>query len=126
VAPRIYLIVSADDPQVAAAAVARLRPSPDLCIKSPSPRAARTAELALAGRDVSTFDEPLLDAAPGEAPDDRSERSAEALRALYALEASSTLVVADSLEPEDRPLLLDDSALLRLAGAIEHSLPPAI
>jgi hypothetical protein len=118
---RTYLIVSADQPLTAKAAVARAPTAPDLCVKSPSTQAAKTADFVFAGRNVPTIDEPLL-AAQGvyESPVDLAGRYAEARRVLYELETRVALVIVDALRTvRSTALVLDDSALLRIAEWIE-------
>jgi hypothetical protein len=125
-AARNYLIVSADQPLVAAAAFQRAPTTPDLCVKSPSPAAKLTADLAFDGRYVRTIDEPLLAGRrPGESAGDFESRYADALRALYALETQLALVIFDALpRGSDNGLLLDESSLLQLAERIERAVRP--
>ena len=126
VAARNYLIVSADQPLGAAAAIQHAPTPPDLCVKSPSPAAKLTADLAFDGRYVRTIDEPLLAGRrPGESAGDFELRCADALRALYALETQLAFVIFDSLpSARDNGLLLDESSLLELAERIERTVPP--
>jgi hypothetical protein len=126
VAARNYLIVSADRPLPSAAAIRRCPTPPDLCVKSPSAEAALTASLAFDGRYVHTIDEPLLAGRrPGESAGDFQWRSADALRALYALDTHLACVIFDAL-PNVRAdwLLLDEASLLYLAEHIERAVPP--
>ena len=121
VGARTFLIVSADQPLTAMAAVAQAPAPPDLCVKSPSTRAANTADVVLAGRIVPRIDEPLL-AAHGvyESRADLAGRYAEALRVLYELETRVALVIVDAFRTiRSTALVLDDSALLRIAELIE-------
>lgn len=126
VTTRKYLIVSADQPLVAAAAIQHSPTPPDLCVKSPSHAAGLTADLAFDGRHVHTIDEPLLEGRrPGESAADFEWRCADALCALYALETQLAFVVFDALPSAlDNGLLLDESQLLQLAERIERTVPP--
>jgi hypothetical protein len=126
VAARNYLIVSADQPFVAAAAIQHSPTPPDLCVKSPSPAAGLTADLVFDGRHVRTIDEPLLEGRrPDESEADFEWRCADALRALYALETQLAFVIFDALPSAlDNGLLLDESSILELAERIERTVPP--
>jgi broad specificity phosphatase PhoE len=122
---RTYMIVSADEPVTAAAAITRAPTPPDLCVKSPSERARETAGLAFAGRYVRTIDEPLLAGrGPAESAADFAGRYAEALRVLYALDTRSAFVIFDALGAiGGTALLLDETSLLRIAEWIESEVP---
>jgi hypothetical protein len=121
----MYLFVSAMEPLVASEAVWSAAPPIDLCVAGPSDAARDAGLFACAGRPVRYVEEPLLAA---RRPDDDNvdfvARRADALRALYALDTRSALVVCDELPPNVRfPLLLDEAALLHAAEAIERHLP---
>jgi hypothetical protein len=95
-------------------------------LKSPSPAAGLTADLAFDGRHVRTVDEPLLEGRrPGESAGDFEWRCADALRALYALETQLAFVIFDSLpSARENGLFLDEESLLQLAERIERAVPP--
>lgn len=104
---RTYLFVSAPEP-LAAAEAAWSAPTPiDLCVT---------------GRVV---EEPLLATRrPHKTDIDVAGRHADALRALYALDTRSALVVWDQIAPRAQsPLLFDETWLLHTAELIERHLP---
>jgi hypothetical protein len=124
-APRSYLIVSAQDPLGAAAAVrAWAAGPPDLCVTSPSAQARGAAGLATAGTLVPTLPEPMLGGRGArESAGDFAARFATALRIVYALSATAALVVCDDLPPGwTSPVFVDDRGLLRRADVIERGL----
>jgi hypothetical protein len=120
---RTYLLVAAEEPFEAAAALSKFSAPPDLCVRSPSLQAKYTAGVAFHGRHVRTIDEPLLARRrSAESEGDYAWRCADALRALYALDAQKAFVVFDTyVDTVRRPLLLDERALLRLAEAVERA-----
>jgi hypothetical protein len=122
---RTFLFVSADEPLVAAQAVWSTPTPVDLCVMAPSVAARETVAFACAGRPVRVVEEPLLGAPrPGEGPVELEARRADALRALYALETRSALVVWDELgQGQARPMVFDEAWLLRTAEDIEQHLP---
>jgi hypothetical protein len=122
---RTYLFVSAAEP-LAAAEAAWSAPAPiDLCVTGPSRHAHDAARFACAGRSIQIIEEPLLATPfPGESGVDVTSRHAGALRALYALDTRSALVVWDEVAPPERgPLLVDEAWLVHTADFIEHHLP---
>ena len=125
-APRSYLLVTADDPSAAAAAVSVWADgSPDLCVTSPSPRAHEVAVVACAGRFVRMIDEPLLASRQSlESADDFAARYAEAMRVVLALDARAALVVCDEVPRRWRtPLFVDDEGLRQRVELTERELP---
>jgi hypothetical protein len=109
---------------VAAEAVWSTTTPIDLCVSDASIEARATGAFACAGRPVRVVDEPLLAPRPGEGTIDSALRWADALRALYALDATSALVVCHELfDGQPLPALLDDSWLLHTAEQIERHLP---
>jgi hypothetical protein len=120
---RTYLLVAAEEPYDAAAALSRLSAPPDLCVRSPSWEAHFAADVAFQGRHVRTIDEPLLARRrSGESEGDYAWRCADALRMLYALDAQKAFVIFDVyVDTGHRPLLLDERALLRLAETVERA-----
>ena len=122
---RTYLFVSAAEP-LAAAEAAWSAPAPiDLCVTGPSKHAHDAARFACAGRPIQMIEEPLLATRfPDESGVDMTARRADALRALYALDTRSALVVWDEVAPPERgPLLVDEAGLVDTADFIEHHLP---
>jgi hypothetical protein len=122
---RTYLFVSALEP-LAAAEAAWSAPTPiDLCVIGPSRAAHDAARFACAGHAVQIIEEPLLATRfPDESGIDATARHAGALRALYALDTRSTLVVLDAVAPFERsPLLVDEAWLVHTAEFIERHLP---
>ena len=122
---RTYLFVSASEPLAAAEAVGSAPTPIDLCVTGPSAAARETAALACAGHPVRVIEESLLAARrPQESNHDVASRHADALRALYALDTQSALVVWDQIAPHPgSPLLFDEAWLLRTAELIERHLP---
>ncbi len=120
---RTYLLVAAEEPFDAAAALSKFSAPPDLCVRSPSLEANYTADVAFHGRYVRMIDEPLLARRrSGESEGDYAWRCADALRALYALDARKTFVISDTyVATVRRPLLLDERALLRIAETLERA-----
>jgi hypothetical protein len=123
---RTYLLVSAESPLEARAAILRAPSAPDLCVRSPSPDARRAAEAALAGGYVRTIVEPLLARrGEGESLGDFMWRSADALRTLYAFDTRTALVVFDELPGAHGALRLEEHELLRFADELERTAPAA-
>jgi hypothetical protein len=122
---RTYLFVSASEPLAAAEAVGSAPTLIDLCVTGPSAAARETAAFACADRPVRVREESLLAARrPQESNRDVASRHADALRALYALDTQSALVVWDQIAPHPgSPLLFDEAWLLRTAELIERHLP---
>jgi hypothetical protein len=120
---RTYLLVAAEEPYEAAAALRGLSGSPNLCVRSPSWEAHFTADVAFQGRSVRTIDEPsLARRRGGESEGDYGWRCADALRVLYALDARKVFAIFDTyVDAARRPLLLDDGALLRIAEMLERA-----
>jgi hypothetical protein len=122
---RTYLFVSALEP-LAAADARWSAPTPvDLCVAGPSRAARDTAAFACAGYPVRMIEEPLLAAPrPDKGHVEVANRHAYALRALYALDTRSALVVWDDTAPRAGSLLiLDEAWLLHTAELIERHLP---
>jgi hypothetical protein len=122
---RSFLFVTASEP-LAAAQAAWSAPTPiDLCVSAPSAAGRDAAAFACAGRPVRMVEESLL-AARRDDEDDIAvvSRHADALRALYALDTRSALVVWDDIAASgETALLLDDAWLLHTAELIERHLP---
>lgn len=120
---RTYLLVAAEEPFEAAAALSWLSAAPDLCVRSPSVEANDTTDVAFHGGYVRTIDEPLLARRrSGESEGDYTWRCADALRALYALDAHTTFVIFDTyVDTLRRPRLLDERALLQIAETVERA-----
>jgi hypothetical protein len=122
---RSYLFVSAAEP-LAAAQAAWSAPTPiDVCVSGPSAEARDAAAFASAGRPVRMVEEPLLGARRADEDDIAVvRRHADALRALYALDTRSALVVWDDVAAGGQSaLVLDDVWLLHTAELIERHLP---
>ncbi len=125
-APRSYLLVSADDPSAAAAAVsAWAEGPPDLCVTSPSPEARAAAAVASKGHYVPMIDEPLLARRQFfESEDDFAARYAEAMRIVLVFDTRAALVVCDDVPARwATPLAVDDESLLRSVELVERELP---
>ncbi|MFL5953800.1 MAG: hypothetical protein ACJ76I_06805 [Gaiellaceae bacterium] len=121
---RSYLFVTGCEPLAAAQAAWSARAPIDLCVSGPSAAARDAAAFACAGRRVKIVEEPLLAARrPGEDDTALISRHAEALRALYALETWSALVVWDEIAASGQtPLVFDDAWLLHTAELIDRHL----
>jgi hypothetical protein len=121
---RTYLLVAAEEPYEAAAALSRLSAPPDLCVRSPSWQAHFTADVVFHGRYVRMIDEPLLARRrSGESEGDYAWRCADALRRLYALDVKKAFVIFDTyVDAVRRPLLLDERALLGLAETVDRDM----
>ena len=125
-APRRYLVVSANEPLVAEAAVREWSDGlPDLCVTSPSAEARETAGLAAEGHFVTMFVEPLLARRrPTESPDDFRTRFAMGLRIVSAYDTRAALVVCDELPDRwPTPFVLDGEGILRRAALLEDEVP---
>jgi hypothetical protein len=122
---RMFLFVSAEEPLVAAQAVWAAPTAVDLCVSAPSAAARDAVAFACAGRAVRMIEEPLLGAPrPDEDAVEIASRTADALRALYALVTRSALVVWDMLDDgHPCPMLLGENELLHEAEQIERDLP---
>jgi hypothetical protein len=122
---RIFVFVSAQEPLAAAQAVWSSPVEIDLCVAGPSEAAGDTARFAVAGRPVRMVSEPLLAARRvGESDTSIAAREADALLALYALDARAALVVWDELEKDGPgPIVLDEWRLLDRAERIDIALP---
>jgi hypothetical protein len=122
---RSYLFVTASEPLAAAQAVWSARTPIDLCVSAPSAAARDAAAFACAGRPVRMLEEPLLVARrPDEDDIALISRHADALRALYALDTWSALVVWDDIAAGGQTaLVFDDAWLLHTAELIERHLP---
>jgi hypothetical protein len=121
---RNFLFVFAAEPLVAAEAVWSTPTPIDLCVSDASTEAQDTGAFACAGHPVRVVEEPLLAPRPGEGTFDSAVRWADALRALYALDTRSALVVCHRLlDGQPLPALLDESWLLQTAEQIEQHLP---
>jgi hypothetical protein len=123
--PRHYLLVAADEPIGAAAAVWEWKNGPpDLCVTSPSAEARGTGVFACAGHFVRMVEEPLLASRNGDSATDFVDRFAEALRVVLAFDGRAVLVVCDDVPVQwATPLAADKEALGRRAALIERTLP---
>jgi hypothetical protein len=123
---RKYLLVSTNEPHVAAVAVSAWEQGPpNFCVTSPSDGARTTAVFACAGRYVPMVGEPLLARrAPGESDVDFVERFAHALWAVLAYDARAGLVVCDELPSRwTTPLCVGEDELLRGSERLVSELP---
>ena len=122
---RTYLFVSSAEPLAAAEAVWSAPAPIDLCVMGPSEASREAARFACAGRPVRMDEEPLLAVRrPDESDIDVAARQADALRALYALDTRSALVIWDDGAPiAESPRLVDEQWLLYMAELIERGLP---
>ena len=122
---RVYMIVAADEPVTAAAAVSQASTPPISASRARRRGRARPPSWHFAGRYVTTIDEPLLDGRRAdESAADFAGRWADALRVLYALDTRSALVISDALGPVGgTALVLDEASVLRIAEWIESEVP---
>jgi hypothetical protein len=121
---RTFILTSAHDPEAAARATERAGRQPDICVVSPSDEAHETAAFAVGGRYVFTVEEPLLTARnAAESGADVLARLAGGLRAAWAYEAQTPLVVCGRLDILGATaFVLDEDGVLRLADALENAL----
>ena len=97
----------------------------DLAVTSPTALARQAVPVAAGGCWVFTLEEPLLaPRVPGESGDDVIARIAQALRGVSAYDASTPLVIFDSLDILGASVfVLDEEGLARAADRLEQILP---
>lgn len=122
---RKFLIASAQAAESAARAAAESPEPIDLVVTSPTALARQAVAVAVAGRWVFTVEEPLLaPRAPAESGADVIARVAQALRGVSAYDASTPLVIFDSLDILGASVfVLDEDGLARTADRLEALLP---